>query len=75
MGVREVKTRMERVKSMSVEAITDNIQSKVVQSLTARYDVLGESTEKTMEYAAKQPKLVAPLFQAIGVGHAVDMTV
>lgn len=60
---------------MAVEFLADRIQSEGAQTLTSRYEVVQKTANAALEYTAEQPKQVLSLFQALGVGHSVDVIV
>ncbi|OGH59646.1 MAG: hypothetical protein A3G34_07440 [Candidatus Lindowbacteria bacterium RIFCSPLOWO2_12_FULL_62_27] len=60
--------------AMSVSPFADYMESISHQAQMSRYEVVRESSDKRMEFTAEQPKLVRPLFQAVGTGNKVDIS-
>ena len=55
--------------------LTNTIQADVNATYTSRYNVVEESGEAVAQYLGEQTKVVPQLFQSLGVGLNVDISI
>lgn len=60
---------------MSIPIIKNDLQNQLAEVESARYNVVETNTQAIRKVASEQPQQVTNLFEALGVGHNVDLMV
>lgn len=58
----------------SMQPSTDRLESLFTGAQSARYFTVEKSTASAVSFAMEQPKMIAPLFQTLGIGQNVDVS-